>query len=96
MADEKIMADGLFFKEKHQNAPEWVVGGLSIKIDQFSKFVKDNKDGEYLNFQILKSKAGKAYIVLDTWKPEKKEDNIKMNYSPKMNLQDDGVDTLPF
>jgi len=71
MAEEKIMADGMFFKEKHQNAPEFVIGGLSIKIDQFSKFVKDHKDGEYLNFQVLKSKQGKLYIVLDTWKPNK-------------------------
>ena len=96
MEDEKTLAEGLFFKEKHQNAPEFVIGGLSIKIDQFAKFVKDNKDGDYLNFQILKSKAGKPYIVVDTWKPEKKQDNSKMNYAPKMNLQDDGVDTLPF
>ncbi len=71
MAEDKIMADGMFFKEKHQNAPDFVIGGLSIKIDQFSKFVKDNKDGEYLNFQVLKSKQGKPYIVLDTWKPNR-------------------------
>ena len=71
MAEDKILAEGLFFKEKHQNAPDFVIGGLSIKIDQFSKFVKDHKDGEYLNFQVLKSKQGKPYIVLDTWKPNK-------------------------
>ena len=71
MAEDKIMADGLFFKEKHANAPEFVIGGLSIKIDQFAKFVKDHKDGEYLNFQVLKSKQGKPYIVLDTWKPNR-------------------------
>lgn len=73
MAEDKIMADGLFFKEKHQNAPEFVIGGLSINIDQFSKFVKDHKDGEYLNFQVLKSKQGKPYIVLDTWKPNREQ-----------------------
>lgn len=73
MAEDKILAEGLFFKEKHQNAPEFVIGGLSIKIDQFSKFVKDHKDGEYLNFQVLKSKQGKPYIVLDTWKPNKEQ-----------------------
>lgn len=71
MAEDKIIADGMFFKEKHQNAPEFVIGGLSIKVDQFAKFVKDHKDGEYLNFQVLKSKQGKPYIVLDTWKPNR-------------------------
>ncbi len=73
MAEDKIMADGMFFKEKHANAPDFVIGGLSIKIDQFAKFVKDHKDGEYLNFQVLKSKQGKPYIVLDTWKPNREQ-----------------------
>lgn len=87
MAEEKIMADGMFFKEKHQNAPNFVIGGLSIKIDQFSKFVKDHKDGEYLNFQVLKSKQGKPYIVLDTWKPNR--DQVPVD-------ADSGDDVLPF
>lgn len=75
MAEEKIMADGMFFKDKHQNAPEWVIGKISIKIDEFSKFVKEHKGtNEYLNFDILRSKGGKAYVTLDTWKPEKKQE----------------------
>lgn len=88
MAEDKIMADGMFFKEKHQNAPDFVICGLSIKIDQFAKFVKDHKDGEYLNFQVLKSKQGKPYIVLETWKPNRDQD-------PKVEA-DSGDDVLPF
>lgn len=87
MAEDKIMADGMFFKEKHQNAPDFVIGGLSIKIDQFAKFVKDHKDGEYLNFQVLKSKQGKPYIVLDTWKPNRGQDPVEA---------DSVDDVLPF
>lgn len=76
MAEEKIMADGMFFKDKHQNAPEWVIGKISIKIDEFSKFVKEHKGtNEYMNFDILRSKGGKAYVTLDTWKPEQRQES---------------------
>ena len=90
MAEDKIMADGMFFKEKHQNAPDFVIGGLSIKIDQFAKFVKDHKDGDYLNFQVLKSKKGNPYIVLDTWKPNRDQ-------APQLEAQSgDDSNLLPF
>lgn len=93
MAEDKILAEGLFFKEKRQNAPEFVIGGFSIKIDQFSKFVKDHKDGEYLNFQVLKSKQGKPYIVLDTWKPNRDQspEDIHVHDDSKIDTSD-----LPF
>lgn len=75
MAEEKIMADGLFYKDKHPKAPEWVIAGLSIKVDEFAKCVKEHKGtDEYLNFQVLRSKGGKPYVTLDTWKPEKKQE----------------------
>ena len=87
MAEDKIMAGGMFFKEKHANAPGFVIGSLSIKIDQFSKFIKDHKDGEYLNFQVLKSKQSKPYIVLDTWKPNRGHAPVEAQ---------SGDDVLPF
>lgn len=68
---ERVFANGAYFKEKPQ-APEWVIGGLSIKVDDFISCLKENQNEEgYVNFDIKKSKDGKTYIEVDTWRPEK-------------------------
>ena len=41
MADEKIFADGFSFK-RNDNAPEFVVGKQSIKVDEAIAFLKAN------------------------------------------------------
>lgn len=41
MAEEKIFADGFSFK-RNDNAPEFVVGKMSIKMDEAIAFVKAN------------------------------------------------------
>ena len=38
MTDEKIFADGFSFK-RNENAPDFVVGRLSIKVDEAIAFV---------------------------------------------------------
>lgn len=73
MSDDKIFADGMLFKRR-DNAPEWVVGSISIKVDDFVKFCKDNEDKGWVNLEVKVGKSGKLYIELDTWKPEKKDE----------------------
>lgn len=73
MSDDKIFADGMLFKRR-DNAPEWVVGSISIKVDDFVKFCKDNEDKGWVNLEVKVGKSGKPYVELDTWKPEKKAD----------------------
>jgi hypothetical protein len=70
MADEKVFADGFVFK-RNPNAPEFVVGRMSIKVDDAIKFMKDNQDNGWVNVQIKQSKGGQFYTELDTWKPTK-------------------------
>lgn len=79
MENETVFADGLYFNKKHDNAPDFVKGGLGIEVDRFVKFLQDNKgDDGRVSLDLLKKKDGTGlYFKLNTWKPEKKEDDIE-------------------
>jgi hypothetical protein len=65
---EKEFANGIYFK-KHDKQPDFVVGSVSIKIEEFRKFLDTKKD-EWLNLKILKSRDKGFYIEVDNWKPD--------------------------
>jgi hypothetical protein len=67
MAD-KIFANGIIYKEPSDKAPDFVIGGLSIKKSEFIPFLQ-GQDGDWVNLKINLGKNGKPYIELDTWKP---------------------------
>ena len=73
MSDEIEFIDGLMFKEKHQNAPDFVVCKLSIKREELIAWLQA-KDGEWINGDIKRSKNGKIYAAVDNWKPAKRDD----------------------
>ena len=85
MAD-KIFAKGIYFNEKSGNAPDFVLGSLSIKTGEFIEFLKEQGKGD-LKLKILMSKGGKPYLEVDTWKRTPKEDQVDMT---------DTKDPLPF
>jgi hypothetical protein len=65
---EKVFAKGFIFK-RSENAPEWVVGKLSIKLEDAMPFLTQNQTGEWVNLSIARGQQGNYYIELDTWKP---------------------------
>jgi len=65
---EKVFAKGFNFK-RSDNAPDWVVGKLSLKVSDAIDFIKQNANGEWLNLNISQGKIGNYYVELDTWKP---------------------------
>ena len=73
MSDSDLIG-GLFFKEPHPNAPDFVKGKLSIKVKDCREWVKthlkNNPGEEWVNIDLKVSKGGKAYAALDTWKPD--------------------------
>lgn len=71
MAENKIFADGFIVKRK-DSAPEFVVASVSIKVEDFGKFVKEHQDNGWLNMDIKRSQQGKLYAELNTWKPDQK------------------------
>ena len=42
MANDKIFADGFIVKRK-ETAPEFVIASVSVKVDDFGKFVKGTR-----------------------------------------------------
>ena len=79
MDNDKIFADGFIFKRK-DTAPDFVVGNMSVKVDEAVAFLKNNIKNGWVNLNIKKSKAGNYYIELDTWQPkEKVEDKAPVN-----------------
>jgi hypothetical protein len=68
---------GLYPKPKHENAPDFVIGKLSINVQQFREWIKgwiqDNPGEDWINIDMKVGKSGKAYAALDTWKPEQKD-----------------------
>jgi hypothetical protein len=77
MAQEKIFADGFIFKKKPES-PEFVIGNMSVKVDDAISFLKQNESNGWVNLNIMLSQSGKHYVELDTWKPTPKAENVKI------------------
>jgi len=88
--DEIIFADGFSFR-RNENAPDFVIGNVSIKVDDAVPFVKKhaNADG-WVNLAILVGKQnGKPYFKLDTFNPDPSK--------AKATILDEGEDDdMPF
>lgn len=73
MSKEKIFADGFLFKTT-ETQPDWVVGSMSIKVDDAINFLKSNQKNGWVNLNINTSKAGTKYVELNTYEPKKTEE----------------------
>jgi len=71
MAD-KNFAKGLYFNPPHDKAPNFVIGRLSIKREDFRLWLNEQKFDEngYLNLDILMAKSGKPYIAVNEYKKQ--------------------------
>ncbi len=72
MSKDKVFADGFLFKRR-ENAPDFVIGNISVKVDEAVTFLKTNQKNGWVNLNVLNSQAGKPYIELDQFVPKKKE-----------------------
>ena len=96
MADEKIFADGFSFK-RNDNAPEFVVGKQSIKVDEAIAFLKQHAKNGWVNLDVKRAKGGNYYMELDTWvaKPQGEAPAAAKAPVAAPVLEDTG-DDLPF
>ena len=67
--NEVIFAEGLIVK-KNENAPDFVLCNLSVKVEEFEKFIKANVKNGWVNLSVLMGKSGKHYAKLDTYEPK--------------------------
>ena len=88
MAEEKIFANGFSFK-RNNNAPDFIIGKQSIKVDEAVAFLQAKQKNGWVNLEIKQAKGGNYYIELDTWEP--KETANAGGYNPKSTTGD-----LPF
>jgi hypothetical protein len=69
---------GGLYPKKRDGQPDFVIGKLSINVAQFrewmAEYLKANQGSEWINIDMLVSKAGKGYAKLDTWEPDKKQE----------------------
>ena len=73
--DEKIFADGFLFK-RNEKDPEFVIGRLSIKVDEAIEFIKANQKAGWVNLDVKKARTGNFYIELDTFEAKGKESAV--------------------
>ena len=71
---EKIFADGFFFSRR-DNAPEWVLGRISVKLEDALPFLKQHAKDGYVNINVNMSQGGKPYCELDTFVPRPRTEN---------------------
>lgn len=69
MDKEKNFAGGIVFK-RHEKTPEFVIVNMGININDFVSWANKNADQGWVNIVVKKSKSGKIYGELDTYKKD--------------------------
>ena len=91
MSDDIEFVSGLFVKAPHENAPDFVKCGISIKRADLGNWLR-GKDDEWINLQVKESREGKWYAVVDNWKPDNKQKPQQQDNNPNDDFEDD----IPF
>lgn len=96
MSNEKQFVPGLFAKQPHERAPDFVKLSISIKVKDLGNFLREkNAAGEeWVNIQVKESQGGKWYAEVDDWKPDGNRQPGQANGSPPP--EDDFDDEPPF
>lgn len=101
MSQEHIFVDGLIFKPKHEKAPSFIKGSLSIKVEEFQQFMDKYQKGGWLNIDLKESSGGKFYAALNTWEPNNEQqsqqsDNIPEPIPVTQREEEINVSDIPF
>ena len=70
---EKIFADGFILKKPHEKAPDFVLGKISINVDEAIRFLLKHAENGWVNLDMKKNQQGKWYMQLNDWKPNRQE-----------------------
>ena len=95
-------SQGIYFNKKHEKAPEFVLGSLSIRKQSFLDWLGAQPADEkgYVRLKISDGKDGKPYIAVDDWKPgqeRKPKTEPKEDPAVEMSGEDDiNPDDIPW
>jgi|TARA_R110000796_G_scaffold93087_2_gene197503 hypothetical protein len=81
MSQEKIFADGFIFKRR-ESAPDFVIGNISVKVEEAISFLKTHHKNGWVNLNVLTSKGGKPYVELDQFVPKKSGNDAPAEATP--------------
>jgi len=70
---DKVFADGFIFK-RNGNAPDFVIGRLSLKASEAIAFINEHQKNGWVNLDIKKARSGNYYVELDTFESTKSND----------------------
>ena len=101
--EEKIFADGFSFK-RNEKAPDFVVGRLSMKVDEAVAFIRQHEKGGWVNLNIKTARSGNHYVELDTYeptaqsgmKPQSETATTPKQKAPQPEVADEEEEVLPF
>lgn len=84
-----VFADGLFFNKKRDGAPDYIKGSISIEVENFTTFLKNNvqyvNPKGYITIDLKQSQKGTLYFQVNTY---------KANMEKPTSLSNDDVATL--
>ena len=89
---EKVFADGFSFKRR-ENAPDFVVGNLSCKVEEACSFLKSHARNGWVNMNIMQSQGGNYYVEKDQFVPQPQGDKPEVKEEVK---KAEGKTELPF
>jgi hypothetical protein len=89
MEKERVFADGFVIKRR-ENAPEFVIANISIKVDEAIAFLRKHEKNGWVNLNAKTGRSGNPYIELDTFEPKGKSES-----KPKKEEKED-EGNLPF
>jgi len=93
--EEKIFADGFSFR-RNENAPDFVVGRLSLKVDEAIGFIKKYDKNGWVNISIKTARSGNHYLELDTYEAKPKGEQKSSPKAKKKESKPTEDDDMPF
>jgi len=90
MSEQKYIK-GIFIKDPHENAPDFVLAQVSIRREETINSLSQMTD-DWVNLDVLKSREGEVYGKLNTWKKDQSEGNQNNTGSVQNSVENDVED----
>ena len=87
MSNEIVFAKGIIYKLPRNNAPDFVKGSLSFKVDEAIQFLQENAKNGWCNCNLLIAKSGNPYVSLDTWVADPNYSKGNVNVAHQNNIK---------
>lgn len=91
---DKDFIEGMSVKDPHENAPDFVICQGGFRREAMIAYLQ-SQSGDYVNFQIKRSKKGALYVEKDNWRPTEAQ-RPDTSTPPPQSTGGDFDDDLPF